>query len=67
MCGRVTLTRANLDEVAHELGADFDAEDAARYRPRYNGVPLRPALAAHRQRQRSPAHRVEMYLRQKRA
>jgi putative SOS response-associated peptidase YedK len=39
VCGRVTLTRANLDEVARELGADFDAEDAARYRPRYNGAP----------------------------
>jgi putative SOS response-associated peptidase YedK len=39
MCGRVTLTRRGLDEVAAELGAELDAANAARYRARYNVAP----------------------------
>lgn len=39
MCGRFTLTRRDLAEVAAELEAEFSAEDAARYRPRYNAAP----------------------------
>jgi putative SOS response-associated peptidase YedK len=39
MCGRMTLARPDLAEVAGELGADFDAADAARHRARYNIAP----------------------------
>ena len=35
----MTLTRATLDEVARELEATFNPDDAAQYRPRYNGAP----------------------------
>src|SRR5438067_857666 len=36
MCGRATITRIELEEIAAELDADLDAADAERYRPRYN-------------------------------
>jgi putative SOS response-associated peptidase YedK len=39
MCGRVTLTRASLEDIASELDATFDPDDVARYKPRYNGAP----------------------------
>ena len=39
MCGRMTLTRRELIEVADELEAAFDAGAAAAYRPRYNVAP----------------------------
>jgi putative SOS response-associated peptidase YedK len=39
VCGRITLTRTKLGEVASELGAEFDVDDAARYRPRFNAAP----------------------------
>ncbi len=39
MCGRATLTRIDLEDVAAEVGAEFDADDAKRYRPRYNLAP----------------------------
>ena len=39
MCGRATITRIELEEIAADLGADFDAADGARYRPRYNLAP----------------------------
>jgi putative SOS response-associated peptidase YedK len=39
MCGRATITRIELEEIANELGADLDAADAGRYRPRYNLAP----------------------------
>lgn len=39
MCGRITLTRPRLEDIAAELDADFDADDAARYRARYNVAP----------------------------
>lgn len=39
MCGRFTLTRTSLREVAEALEADFDADDAAAYKPRYNVAP----------------------------
>lgn len=39
MCGRATLTRPSLADVAGELGAEFDADDARRYKARYNLAP----------------------------
>ncbi|MEZ4450663.1 MAG: SOS response-associated peptidase [Nannocystaceae bacterium] len=39
MCGRFTLTRTSLREVAEALEADFSADDAAAYRPRFNVAP----------------------------
>jgi len=39
VCGRVTLTRNDIGEVARELAAEFSAEDAALYRTRYNVAP----------------------------
>jgi putative SOS response-associated peptidase YedK len=39
MCGRTTLTRADLSEIADELGVAFSATDKALYRPRYNAAP----------------------------
>lgn len=39
MCGRITLTRRDLDSIARDLGASFDLDDAARYKPRYNAAP----------------------------
>ena len=39
MCGRFTLTKRDLVEVATELEASFAPEDAAAYRPRYNAAP----------------------------
>src|SRR5690348_21818 len=46
MCGRMTLTRRELAEIADELEALFDAETAASYRPRYNVAPtdIHPVL-----------------------
>src|SRR3954464_6598167 len=39
MCGRVTLTKTGIRDIADELEAEL-AEDADRlYRPRYNGAP----------------------------
>lgn len=42
MCGRYTLTRTNLREVAELLGATVSADDAAAHRPRYNIAPSSP-------------------------
>ncbi len=39
MCGRLTLTRPDLDEVARAFGAEVDAESARLYRPRWNVAP----------------------------
>jgi hypothetical protein len=39
VCGRITLTRKRLEDIAAELDAYFDADDAARYRARYNIAP----------------------------
>lgn len=39
MCGRVTLTLPDLDEVAEELSARLEPADKALYKPRYNGAP----------------------------
>jgi putative SOS response-associated peptidase YedK len=39
MCGRATLTRQTLEELAEELGVAFEPGLAARYRPRYNLAP----------------------------
>jgi len=42
MCGRFTLTKSDFDQLAHSLGAEVDAADAALYRPRYNIAPTDP-------------------------
>jgi putative SOS response-associated peptidase YedK len=39
MCGRATITRIELEEIAADLGAEFDAADGARYQPRFNLAP----------------------------
>ncbi len=39
MCGRATLTNEDFEGIAAELDAEFSAEDAALYRPRYNIAP----------------------------
>jgi putative SOS response-associated peptidase YedK len=39
MCGRFTLTVRHLADVAGDVGAFFDPEDGALYRPRYNVAP----------------------------
>jgi len=39
VCGRFTLTRAEIDDVAREVGAVADAEAAAEHRPRWNIAP----------------------------
>lgn len=39
MCGRFTLTRKNMEELATALDAEARPEYAARYRPRYNVAP----------------------------
>lgn len=39
MCGRFTLTRKNLEELAASLGAEVMADDVPLYRPRYNIAP----------------------------
>src|SRR5512140_291897 len=39
MCGRMTLTRPRLEEVAEELGAGVDASAVEVYRARWNLAP----------------------------
>ena len=39
MCGRFTLTRKNLEQLAASLDADVLPDDAPLYRPRYNIAP----------------------------
>jgi len=39
MCGRVTLTKSGIRDIADELDAEVADEDAASYRPRYNVAP----------------------------
>jgi putative SOS response-associated peptidase YedK len=39
MCGRITLTNPDLDEVAALVEAQVRPEDRALYRPRYNAAP----------------------------
>jgi len=39
MCGRVTLTREDVDEIAETLDAELSPEDARRYKRRYNVAP----------------------------
>lgn len=39
MCGRMTLTKRELAEIADELAAVFDPETAEAWRPRYNVAP----------------------------
>jgi len=39
MCGRVTLTKSGIREIADELEAEVADEDLASYRPRYNVAP----------------------------
>jgi putative SOS response-associated peptidase YedK len=42
MCGRMSLTRRGLDDLADELEATCDDAFAAAYRPRYNVAPTDP-------------------------
>jgi putative SOS response-associated peptidase YedK len=42
MCGRMTLTKRELMEIADELAAFFDPETAELYRARYNVAPTDP-------------------------
>jgi putative SOS response-associated peptidase YedK len=44
MCGRMTLTRKELSEVADALGAEVEPELVETYRPRYNLPPTDPHL-----------------------
>jgi putative SOS response-associated peptidase YedK len=46
MCGRYTLTYADLGEVAAELEALIDPAAAALHRPRYNVAPTNAAVVA---------------------
>jgi len=46
MCGRYTLTYADLGEVAELLGAVLDPTAAALYRPRYNVTPASACIVA---------------------
>jgi len=39
MCGRATLTNEDFEGVAAELDAEYSADDAKLYRPRYNIAP----------------------------
>src|SRR3954465_12517211 len=39
MCGRVTLTKSGIREIADELEAEVADEDVASYRPRHNVAP----------------------------
>jgi putative SOS response-associated peptidase YedK len=39
MCGRMTLTTSDIADVAADLAAEIDTEDAARYRVRFNVAP----------------------------
>lgn len=39
MCGRVTLTRSGIAEIAEELDAEISPDDAVLYRSRYNVAP----------------------------
>jgi len=39
MCGRVTLTKEDVDEIADMLDAELSPEDARRYKRRYNAAP----------------------------
>jgi putative SOS response-associated peptidase YedK len=39
MCGRLTLTTLDVDEVARALDAEVAPEDKPLYRPRYNAAP----------------------------
>src|SRR4029450_3167779 len=39
MCGRVTLTKEDVDEIAEMLDAELSPEDARRYKRRYNVAP----------------------------
>jgi len=40
MCGRFTLTTADVDQLARELAAELDRARTGDYRPRYNVAPL---------------------------
>ncbi len=42
MCGRFTLTRRKLEELAASLDAEVLPDDAPLYRPRYNIAPTDP-------------------------
>ena len=39
MCGRITLTTPDIEEVASLLEATVSPADAALYKPRYNAAP----------------------------
>jgi putative SOS response-associated peptidase YedK len=39
MCGRLTLTAVDIEEIAVQVEARVDPADAALYRPRYNAAP----------------------------
>jgi hypothetical protein len=39
MCGRMTLSKRELAEIADELAAILDADEAAAYRPRTTSPP----------------------------
>ncbi len=49
MCGRFTLTRPDLDELAREFGAEVDAATKRLYRARWNVAPTQtsPILKVH--------------------
>lgn len=58
MCGRFTLTRGVLSEVAAELEAELNPEYAPLYRPRYNIPPTDPhwiVRGRHEKRELTPA------------
>ena len=46
MCGRFTLTRPNLSDLASELRAELDAETRRSYRPRWNIAPTTTSVIA---------------------
>lgn len=58
MCGRFTLTRGDLDELAFELGAVVEPRHRPLYRPRYNIAPTDPhwiVRTRHETRELTPA------------
>ncbi len=56
MCGRMTLTIPELDEVVRLLGGIADPALAATYRPRYNMPPTDPYLVMIEGKRIVPAH-----------
>src|SRR5436190_9778800 len=58
MCGRFTLTRKSMEELATSLDVEFHADDVALYKPRYNIAPTDQhwiVRTKHEQRELLPA------------